>query len=247
MKNRLLVLNLALAALIAGCAWRMRETWLEARAREQRMFGRAFKPYPAPVLAPFAAAPAAKAANYFEVAEKVLFSRDRNPVVVVEAAPPKPMPPLPFFYGAMDLGQGPTIILAEKAGGPHRNYRVGETIGEFTIAGVDTLGIDFEWDGKTVRRAFSELEDRSTAAAAAAPSKPAAAAPAAAGGATNPAAPASSVLSGSSKAGPGPGNQGEVRVCQAGDDSPPGTVVDGYKKVVSSTPFGKVCRWEPAN
>ena len=50
----------------------------------------------------------------------MLFSRDRNPTVVLDPPPPPPpppqMPPLPVAYGVMDLGSGPTAILAEKPG-----------------------------------------------------------------------------------------------------------------------------------
>lgn len=247
MKNRLFLLNLMLLALIGASAWRLRQNWLDARAREQQMFGRSYKPSPAPALPPFIAAPAVAAANYFDVAEKMLFSKDRNPVVVVEAPPVKPMPPLPFFHGLMDLGNGPTIILSEKSGAPHRGYHPGEKIGEFTIAAVSQDTVEFQWDGKPVRRRFDELVDRN----------PQAAAPPAAGQgtaavpppATAPAAdsPKSAVISSTTKGGPGPGQAGEIRPCQADDTSPPGTVTDGYKKVVSRTPFGPVCRWEPLN
>lgn len=36
---------------------------------------------------------------------------------------------------------------------------------------------------------------------------------------------------------------GGVKACVPGDDSPAGTVVDGYKKVIEATPFGTACRW----
>ena len=39
---------------------------------------------------------------------------------------------------------------------------------------------------------------------------------------------------------------GGVKPCVAGDNQPAGTVVAGYKKVVSQTPFGSTCRWESA-
>ncbi len=39
---------------------------------------------------------------------------------------------------------------------------------------------------------------------------------------------------------------GGVKPCVAGDNQPAGTVVGGYKKVVSRTPFDSPCRWEPA-
>jgi hypothetical protein len=38
---------------------------------------------------------------------------------------------------------------------------------------------------------------------------------------------------------------GQVKLCNPGDTSPAGAVVDGYRKVVTRTPFGEVCRWEP--
>lgn len=243
MKNRLLLLNLALLALIAGAGWRLRQNWLDARSREQRMFGRAFKPLPAPVLPPFVTTPAVAAANYLEVAEKMLFSKDRNPVVIVEPPPAKPMPPLPVFHGVMDLGKGPTVILSNKPGTPHRGYQPGERIGEFTIAAITADGIDFEWDGKPVHRSFEEIADHSPPPAAGPP--PGVMAQANPGAAAN--ASKSTVLSGSAKSGPGPGAAGEIRPCQADDTSAPGTVTDGYKKVVSKTPFGPVCRWEPVN
>lgn len=247
MKNRLLLLNLVLALLIAGVGRQLRQNWIESRAREQQMFGRAFKPYPAPVLPPFVVTPAVAAAGYFDVAEKMLFSKDRNPIVVVEAAPVKPMPPLPFFHGLMDLGQGPTIILSAKSGAPHRGYHLGELIGEFKILSVDQQSIEFEWDGKPVRRKFEEMIDRAEAQAAAAQPPPASAgqvavAPA---GTTNLTASKSTVIAGGTKHGPAAGAEGEIRPCQPDDTSAPGAVVDGYKKLVTKTPFGQVCRWEP--
>ena len=59
--------------------------------------------------------------------DHMLFTRDRNPNVVIEVAPPKPMPPLPSAFGFMNFG-GPSVILTEKPGGPQRAYRPGEQI-----------------------------------------------------------------------------------------------------------------------
>ena len=33
------------------------------------------------------------------------------------------------------------------------------------------------------------------------------------------------------------------KACLPGDDSPAGTVAEGYKKVLEPTPFGVACRW----
>jgi hypothetical protein len=44
--------------------------------------------------------------------------------------------------------------------------------------------------------------------------------------------------------GPGVSMGGDFRACIPGDPTPPGTVMEGYRKLVSDTPFGKACRWE---
>jgi hypothetical protein len=41
----------------------------------------------------------------------------------------------------------------------------------------------------------------------------------------------------------GPG-AGTFRTCLRGDDSPEGTVTDGFRKVVAPTPMGQSCHWE---
>jgi hypothetical protein len=45
----------------------------------------------------------------------------------------------------------------------------------------------------------------------------------------------------------GKDNGGGVRMCVAGDTTPPGTVVDGYKKVETMNMFGKTCMWQLVN
>lgn len=228
MTRKLIILNLIQVALIGICAFQLRQNWQDARGREQRMFGRQFKPQPAPVLAPFPIAPPVSAGGYFDVAEKVLLSKDRNPVVIVEKPAPKIMPPLPSFHGLMDLGEGPTIVLSEKPESAHRGYHLGESIGPFKIVAVDNTVIEFEWDGKPVRRRLDELVSRTVVAdakgAAAAAPPPSSGAPGTTtlGGSTT--------IAGTAKAGPAPGPEGKLRRCVDGDDSPSGTVTDGYKK-----------------
>jgi hypothetical protein len=69
--------------------------------------------------------------------------------------------------------------------------------------------------------------------------------PAAAPAAATPAPAKAQSLSDSAKSGPFVDvGATEVRGCKPGDDSPAGAVVDGFKKVVSATPFGSACRWE---
>jgi SAM-dependent methyltransferase len=47
------------------------------------------------------------------------------------------------------------------------------------------------------------------------------------------------------QAGPGVDIGAGRRACVKNDSTPPGAVVDGLRKVVTESPFGPVCRWEP--
>lgn len=235
MTRKLHLLNLALAALLALTGWQIRQRWLEAREREKRVLGR-----PPEAAAPVAEPPLklpepAPAASYLEVAQRFLFSRDRNPEVIIEVAAPKPMPPLPVAHGILDLGSGPTAILSDRPGQAQRAYRVGDRIGEFTLADITASELAFVWEGKEIRKKLEELKPPETPPAAEAP------APAAAKAKTAVVATSTTVASGPSDIDMG----GGIRACRQGDTSPPGTVANGYKKVVSQTPFGQVCRWEP--
>ncbi len=65
--------------------------------------------------------------------------------------------------------------------------------------------------------------------------------------AATPAAPAAAPVQNVStpvEAGPGMQLTGDLKACVVGDTTPPGTVRDGYRKVVTQTPFGASCRWE---
>jgi hypothetical protein len=240
LKRRLLLLDLALVALIVLAGSVLRRERLAARVREQGVLRQTVKPVPPPP-AEVAPPPApVTAATYLDIAQNMLFSKDRNAVVVVEPPPPpppKPMPPLPVFYGVMNLGDGPIAILSEKPNQPNRDFRPGEKIGEFTLVAVNTQEIELDWDGKRITRKLDDLvvraapvagpdARRTPAVAPAPPAKPAQAVPSAAGG-------------------PGVDVGRGMRACQPNDGTAPGTVVDGLRKVVSDSPFGQVCRWEP--
>lgn len=236
MRRRLVVVNLVLAAAVAATGWRLHRIRVEARSRHDRVLGArprvdaAAAGLSAPRVQPVVAA------AYLDVAQKLLFSKDRNPTVVVDAAPPKPMPPLPVAYGVMTLGDAPTAWLGEKPGAPHRGVRVGDKMGEFRLVSISALEITFEWDGQKIVKKLEELmvKDRGGIAT---PEAPAAAAP-------KPADASSTVITPAAKAGPGIQLTPEIRGCQPGDTSPSGTVVDGMRKVVTTTPFGQSCRWE---
>jgi hypothetical protein len=232
LRKKLWFLNLLLLAGIALLARELHQNWKAAREREKKIAVRAVKAEPVAAI-PTAPPPASvQAAGYADVAQAMLFSKDRNPTVVVEAPPPKPQPPFPRFYGAMNLGEGLIAILSD---GPseQRPFQAGDKVGEYKLAEIGEDTLVFEWDGKKFPKKFSELADRSDVQAEATPRVAAAAAP--------PPPPPKPV-------GPGPGIDmgGGFAACNAGDTSPAGTVVNGMRKVLIETPFSKVCRWEPA-
>jgi hypothetical protein len=156
------------------------------------------------------------------------------------------VPPLPVAHGVVNFGDGPLVILSEKQGGSHRGYAVGEKVGEFTLLAVNKNEIVLEFDGQRLSKKIEELMDRSEGQS----------------GSPAPAAVTSSTVtttrveavqasaqpkveSTANASGPGTVISGQIRACQPGEASPPGTVMNGLRKVVSETPFGKVCRWEP--
>ena len=104
---------------------------------------------------------------------------------------------------------------------------------------MDSSYADFEWDGKEFKKRIDELTDRTPIpklqhppANAAAPATPVAAA-------------ANTTLSNASHAAPNLDLGAGFKSCYADDSSPEGTVVDGMKKMITATPFGSNCRWEP--
>jgi hypothetical protein len=220
----------------------MRQEWLEAHARTQSFLMTKVMLAPRqsisarPHVAPLAAI------AYSDVAQLNLFSKDRNPQVIVAAVEPpkpKPLPPFPVARGVLLWdGTPPTVLLSMRSGSPARAFRAGDRIGDWKIVSLDNQFVVFEWDGKEFKKRIDELMDRSgLVAETAAPPTPA--------GSNIPPAPKVQSLSDSSK-NPKLVDVGssDTRGCAPGDDSPAGTVTDGFKKVVSQTPFGSACRWE---
>ena len=237
MKRKLILLNLVLVALIAAAAWRLRVDWLAAKEHEKIMLGRKIKPVAPPEHVPLPHVQPVMPAQYIEIANKDLFTKERNPTIVVEqpkveVPPPKPMPPLPVVRGILNL-DGVTAIMSVEPKAPQKEIKPGDAIGEFKLVAVNNQEIVLEWDGQEVRRNLQELFDRSTPEPAAAPAA-ANAAPAAA-----PAKPSIAV-----KSAPGVDMGAGRKACAQGDDSPAGTVVDGWKKYYWDSPLGRGCYWE---
>ncbi|HEY2844057.1 MAG TPA: hypothetical protein VGJ09_10415 [Bryobacteraceae bacterium] len=243
MNRKILALNLGLLALLGTLGWMLRAHWRETRAQELSTLAKAARqtkllPPPAPV-PPEAAVPA----NYLDVAQKTLFSKDRNPNVIVEVAPappPKPeepTPPRPFYFGQMGFGEPVALLSVEKGG--QKGFHAGDDVGPFKLVAFNRETITFEWNGKTLEYPLAELKPKEpqqaaqqAAAPAAAPSKPANLGPV--------------ISTVTDDKGPVLGTvNGEIRSCVSGDRSPAGTVKDGFKKSVVNGPFGPMCQWEP--
>jgi hypothetical protein len=237
LKRKLIALDLALVAAIGAASWRLRQDWITLRAREHRLYKRSVKPSPPPVLSVGSAPQPVAAVGYAEIAQKMLFSKDRNPDVVVEVEQPKPkpMPPLPVLYGVMNLLDSTTVVMSENAAAPHHGVRLGEQIGPFTLVAVNREDITFEWEGGPVTKKIDDMLVREPAPAP--PHKTAAQRP------SQPARVEGQPVP-KADAAPGADIGSGIRACQAGDSSPAGTVSDGYRKTVSASPFGSICRWE---
>ena len=233
MRKRLYVLNLALLALVAVLFWRVQTGWKAARERQRVLAEYRQKPPAVKPDAPLVAPPPVTPAAYAEVALKMLFSRDRNPNVVIDLAPPKPMPPLPGAQGVINLGGSPLVLLSEKAGAAPRGYRAGEEVGAFKLLEIRPDAVVFEWDGKRITKRIEELME--AGARMAPPPEPAPASAASA---------APTTMSTGARLGPGTSTSQTTRGCQTGDTSPAGTIVDGMKKVMTQTPFGYSCVWQ---
>lgn len=243
MKPKLVALNAGLALGLVLIVWQGRVKWDDARAQRQASLNVPIKHVTPPTMVPAQKPEAVQSAKYADVATKDLFSKDRNPNVVVD--PPKPedvkvMPPLPVVYAVVGLPSGLKAIMAERSGASSRSVRAGDEIGEFKVVALDLRKVTFEWNGKQVQRDIDELADHSggvtNAASSATQSGPAvAAAPAAS-------KPATSAALGAETGTP----DAPSRTCTGGDTSPVGTVVDGYKKTGTATPFGVMnCSWVP--
>ena len=254
MNRRMIVfLNVALLALAGALGWLLRNHWLEAQARQNATLSRA--PQSKAVMPPPLQQPVkpVAAAEYLEVAEKMLFSKDRNPTVVLEPPPapppPPPMPALPSYHGQMAIGEPVILLSAEKF--PQKSYHAGETIGEFKVLRFDHEKVAFDWNGKTVERRLQEItakEAPPAATAAAATPAPAGVASLSSSVAAKPvtATPQAGASAVGSKDDPlfGPESRPGVRACVGGDNSPAGSMHNGYRKVSTVTMFGEICTWE---
>jgi hypothetical protein len=232
--RKLILLNVLLAGLLVWAGIQWRNQYLAAKARQLKMRNakvNPVQPSPLPVIPPQAPV---LATSYNNVAQKLLLHPSRNPDIAIDPPPPppppEPMPPLPKYHGSMNLDGVATAILS--AGGKnYQEIKPGEMIGQFKLVDVNTKDITFEWKDQQVRKSVDDLLDHTivdngnsatNAAGAAAPPPPAV----------------------KSQLGPvGDTNQFGTRSCDPNDSYAEGSVVDGWRKTSSTSPFGKACLW----
>jgi hypothetical protein len=236
MKQRLLLLDLLLLVLVVLAGWLLKQRWEAAHKREMAMLQQRIPSIPAPSLMPLVPVVPVTGAMYDDVAQNMLFSRDRNPNIIVDPpAPPPPsppVPPLPKAHGVIQFGEQPQVILSEDAGGAEKSYSPGDEIGPFKLLAVNTTHILFEWNGLRILKTIEEITDHSAPKEETTSSK-----------AKEAAAPAAST-SIKPKEAPSDIDMGrDTKACVPGDTSPSGTLANGMRKVVTSTPFGPSCRW----
>ena len=247
MNRKLILLNLVLLALAGWLFWTLRAKWLESHRHEHTVLASSpprkpvFAPPQSPLSKPFAAT------EYNDVAQKMLFSKDRNPNVIVDPPPPPPpappppkMPDLPSYYGTMALFGDPVILLSLPKG-PQKKYHAGDKVGPFQLVSFDKEKVVFDWDGKIVERKPEELkESESAPQQQVAEGPPTRVEPVKLIPDAPPDAPKISEKIGAD-------NGLGIHQCVAGDTTPPGTVIDGYKKVVTTNMFGQTCMWQQVN
>lgn len=235
--KRLTALNLLLVVLIAAGGWRLYARAQQRAAAEQQFLSRSVEAAPAPLLALPEKPEPARPLDYFEIAAQLPFHPERNPEVIVEAPAPKPRPALPRYYGVMNFGGPPRVVLAVAAGQQQKSYQVGDRVGDFTLQAIASEGLTFDWEGETVTTPYHAIRDNTPPPAPAGNSKPAAEK-------SQPKPAAAKTVSADAAKGPGLDLGGNFKGCVEGDSTPSGTVVGGYRKLVTETPFGKSCRWE---
>jgi hypothetical protein len=238
LNRKLLLLDVVLVAVVAYVVFQFRDEWRAAKARETSTLNRQLKPLPPPQFTPLPSEPPVMPSGYVTIADKMLFDRSRNSTVVIEQPtppPPKPMPPLPAYHGMMNLGSnGPTAFFSASADSQHQAIHIGESIGQFKLLDVNSEEVTFEWDGKVVHKKVAELSAHTVGSAPAVAPDVRTDVKAVA---LEPVAPA--------KSGPGALTPFGSKDCSVNDGQAEGAVVDGYKKVVHTSPFGTNCTWDP--
>lgn len=253
MKRKLLLINAVLfGALLLGAS-ELYSRWLQAESRYARV-EQAERVVPLPEYPAPGQQPAVRPAEYMPVVERMLFSKDRNPIVevVVEEAPVEQRPDLPLLAGLADFGDGPRALMAAASNDTPQWIKTGEKVGAFVFEGMEDQKVKLSWKGEPFTVAQDQLvgsivrkEPKGSPKGKRAAAPPGA--PAQAQTPANLVAQEPTSVGGQYQIGkelrPG------VHAVDPADKSPDGTTfkhTDGstYTKTVRRTPFGSQSWWE---
>ena len=248
MNRKIILLNFVLLAMAGWLFWMLRVKWLELHQHEHTVLAlspqvrqRLLIPAPNPLLK------APTAGDYLQIARDMIFSKDRNSNVIVDpppppppAPPPPPMPPLPAYYGTMALFGDPVVLLSLSKG-PQKKYHAGDKVGPFQLVSFDREKVVFDWNGKQVERKPEELKSEAGSAESQAAEGPPTR--------VEPLKQIPDPPPDAARLDPkiGADNGAGIRQCVQGDTTPPGTIIDGYKKVITTNMFGPTCMWQQVN
>lgn len=160
MKKKLRLLNVVLAALLVWGCLALQGQYERARQRHE-IFEDLSAAAKSPALPVPAEGPATRAATYAAISQRLLLSRDRNPVieVIVAEESEAERPQTPLLAGVVDLGDGPLALMTPDADTPPRWTGIGEKIGEYTLQAVADDTVTLEWNGENIELSQAELAE----------------------------------------------------------------------------------------
>lgn len=159
MKRKLVLANLFLLATAVLLGLHLKRQWAEFQANNNLLL-LAGKPDPLQVGTKAAGRPA-EVANYGAIVENLLFSPDRNNLVIPDPPPAtaEQVKPKPLLTGIVKIG-GQEIALMlpadAKDSSDYRRLRVGDSIGAYTLARCLEQKVVMSLDGKEVEIPISE-------------------------------------------------------------------------------------------
>jgi hypothetical protein len=158
MKRKLLLLNAVLFGVFILGASELYSRWLEAENRYSKV-DEAVRVTPLPQYPAPGAQPAIRPAQYMPVVERMLFTKDRNPVVevVVAEAPVEQRPDLPLLAGLADFGDGPRALMAAASDGSPQWMKIGDKVGAFVFEGMEGQKVKLSWKGEEFAVAQDQL------------------------------------------------------------------------------------------
>ena len=244
MSRNLVLLNLALLAILVAFTTELYRRTKDARQRydifERTGSGQRTHAFSRP------AKPAAvRPSDYLAVVDRLLFSKDRNPIVTVEVPPPEvaARPDLPRFIGLMDLGDGPIALMASDSKAIPKPVARGEKVGEFTFVDAQGDSITFQWQDETIEVSQAELTGSPVQAAGTSLTPRGAAGRPQPGSSARLDSQREGRVGGQHNIGPELVGRPGVYAADPKDSSPHGTEHEDFVKTVKKTPFGSQSWW----